>query len=289
MNKDIFSGLEKLGFNDINNIDLYKTNDDSINDESSKNNPKIDQKDCLYDKKLTCPVCGAEFTTKAIKTSSYRMKSKDTDFFIRYDIINPYFYDVWLCNTCGYAAMKSDFNRIRNYQIDLVKENVSHKWRGREYKVPYDINIAIERYKLSLLNYYYIESKPSKKAMNCLKLAWMCRLKEDSISEINYLTQAVKGFDDAYLNEDFPLYGMDRYATMYLIGELNRRIGNENEALIWFSKVVTTPGIHKRLKDLARDQKDLIKETQKNNNSELNNPEDTSEKKKGFFSSLLGK
>ncbi|MCY6958925.1 DUF2225 domain-containing protein [Clostridium brassicae] len=289
MNKNIFSGLEKLGFNDINDIDLYRINDESTNDVSLKNKPEIDEKDCLYDKKLTCPVCGTEFTTKAIKTSSYRMKSKDTDFFIRYNIINPYFYDVWLCNNCGYAAMKSDFNRIRNYQIDLVKKNVSHKWKGREYKVPYDINTAIERYKIALLNYYYIESKPSKKAMNCLKLAWMCRLKEDSTSEINYLTQAVKGFDEAYLNEDFPLYGMDRYATMYLIGELNRRIGNTDDALIWFSKVVTTPGIHKRLKDLARDQKDLIKETQKNNTPELTNPEDTSEKKKGFFSSLLGK
>ncbi len=56
---------------------------------------------------------------------------------------------------------------------------------------------------------------------------------------------------------------MDRYTTMYLIGELLRRTGNSEEALRWFSNVITCPGISSRLKNLARDQNDLIKEEMK--------------------------
>lgn len=290
MSKDIFSGLDSLGFSDTDNIDLYGKDEQQNDNTSLQEEQKENQKDYLYDKNLTCPVCGRNFTVKAIKTSSYRMKDKDSDFFIRYDIINPYFYDVWLCNNCGYAAMKADFEKIRNFQIDLIKENITPKWKGREYNIPYNVDAAIERYKLSLLNYYYSDSKASKKAMNCLKLAWMCRLTEDLQAEKDYLKEALKGFNDAFFNEDFPIYGMDRYATMYLIGELNRRTDNLDEAMIWFSKVITTPSINKRLKELARDQKDLIKETKSDPTSEENSVENFStKKKKGFFSSMFSK
>ncbi|MNP08774.1 hypothetical protein D3C76_1008570 [compost metagenome] len=53
---------------------------------------------------------------------------------------------------------------------------------------------------------------------------------------------------------------MHRYSIMYLIGELNRRVGNYDEALRWFSSVITTPGVPQKVKDLARDCKDLIKD-----------------------------
>ncbi len=42
-----------------------------------------------------------------------------------------------------------------------------------------------------------------------------------------------------------------------------RKAGNTEESLRWFSNVITCPGISSRLKNLARDQKDLIKERNK--------------------------
>jgi uncharacterized protein len=247
----------------------------------------FDKMNCLYDKKVTCPVCGADFTVKAVKTSSYRMKGKDSDFFIRYDIINPYFYDVWICNDCGYSAMKVDFDKIKSFQKNLVKSKITPKWRARTYNVPYDVNTAIERYKLSLLNYFYIESYASKKAMNCLKIAWMFRILEDTDSEQNFLSQALKNFNDAYYNEDFPIYGMDKFTIMYLIGELNRRLGNNEDALIWFSNVITSPMASPKIKNMARDQKDLIKKPTISEENDFS--QSSSNKKKGFLSSLFRK
>ncbi len=241
-------------------------------DESHKNNSEewpiykknsaewLKEKSLLYNKEVTCPVCGNIFKAKSIKTSSYRVVKKDSDLFIRYSIINPYFYDVWVCTECGYAAMKSDFNKIKSFQINSVKERINPNWVPREYPEIYNIDIAIERFKLSLLNYVVIESAASKKAFNCLKLAWMYRLKNNHDKENLFLNQALESLKEAYSSEDFPIYGMDNYTTLYLIAELMRRTGNTKEALRLFSNIITYPGISSRLKNLARDQKDLIKE-----------------------------
>lgn len=288
MSKNIFSGLEDFGFDDIGNIDLYKKEEEKKIEEEVEQSEEEKLKSHLYDKQITCPVCESNFKARSVKTSSYRVIKHDSDFFIRYALINPYFYDVFICNSCGYSAMKNDFSRIRNYQVDAIKEKITSKWNGRNYPDIYDINIAIERYKLSLLNYFVMEAKSSKKAMNCLKLAWMYRLMEDQSNELIFLKQALDGFNEAYFNEDFPIYGMDKFTCMYLIGELNRRIGNNSDALSWFSSVITTQGVPQKVKDRARDQKDLIKEDENNKSSEndtenLSVAEDKKEKK-GFFS-----
>lgn len=220
----------------------------------------LKEKSLLYDREVTCPVCGNIFKAKSIKTSSYRILKKDSDLFIRYSVINPYFYDVWVCNECGYAAMKRDFNKIRSFQINSVKEKITPTWIPKVYPEVYNIDIAIERFKLSLLNYVVIESPYSKKGFNSLKLAWMYRLKDDYEKEKLFLNEALESLKEAYSSEDFPIYGMDRYTAMYLIAELMRKAGNTEESLRWFSNVITCPGISSRLKNLARDQKDLIKE-----------------------------
>lgn len=45
---------------------------------------------------------------------------------------------------------------------------------------------------------------------------------------------------------------------MYLIGELNRRIGENTIALRWFSEVITSIGAPQKVKEMARDSKDKI-------------------------------
>jgi uncharacterized protein len=213
----------------------------------------------LYDKKVTCPVCGTEFKARSIKKGSYRILGRDSDFFIRYSKISPYFYDVWVCDECGYSAIKTDFKKIHDRDTEIIKEKISSKWRPKNYPQVYNIDIAIQRYKLSLLNYYVLNSKSSKKAINCLKLAWMYRLKEDNKKEQDFLKKALENLSKAYYNEQSPIYGMDSFTIMYLIGELTRRTGNEQDSIIWFSKVITSRTCPSRIKNLARDQKDLIK------------------------------
>lgn len=286
----IFSGLENLGFTDVNNIELYTKSEKG---KTHNEKPKITEDVLLYDREIVCPVCENKFLARTVKTNGYRMKKKDSDFYIKYDIINPYFYDILLCNVCGYAAMKSDFRKLRHFEIDSIQKNITPKWHGRKYPQIYDINIAIERYKLSLLNYSIINSKSSKKAMNCLKLSWLYRELKDEKNEELFRKNAIIGFKDAYLNEALPIYGMDNFTVLYLIGELNRRSGNYNEALKYLGDVITSRIVNKRIKDMAITQRDLIKETLKQsedteNEAAEDSKDNTEDKKKpGFFSKLF--
>lgn len=219
-----------------------------------------DVRNYLFDKTVTCPVCNSTFKTACVKSKTPRIDSKDSDFFIRYTKkINPYFYDVWLCNSCGYAAMKSDFENLRTFRKELVMSNVTPKWTPREYPRILDEKNAIERYKLALLNAMLTSSPDSTKAMISLKIAWMFRLLEDSNSEYTFLGQALEGFNDAYRNEPFPIYGMQRDSFMYLLGELNRRLGHDQDALLWFSKTIVNTNASYKVKEMARIGKDLIK------------------------------
>lgn len=281
MKDNIFSGLEQLGFDDIHDIKLFTKKENDVK-EASKDKKEDDPRTLLYDVKVTCPVCGNVFNARSVKSSAIRRQKSDSDFFIRYSSINPYFYEVYLCNVCGYAALKQDFEKIREYQIEIIQQKITPKWQGRQYPEIYDAEIAIERFKLALLNSVIIGAKSSRKSLNCLRIAWMYRLIGDESNEQIFLKQALEGFSDAYMNEDFPICGMDRFTTTYLIGELHRRTGNLNEALLWFSKVITTPNVPQKIKELARDQRDLIKEETQN----LESPESSSEvdKKPGFFS-----
>ena len=295
MDKKIFSGLENMGFDNIEDIKIYNEETEAVKEKKEESQ----EKSLLYTKEVTCPVCDHMFKATAVKSSAYRMIKKDSDFFIRYSLINPYFYDVWVCNSCGYSAMKTDFHTIRSIEIEQVQKSITPKWHGRAYPEVYDVHVAIERYKLSLLNYVIIDAKSSKKAINCMKLAWMYRLldtEEAEEMELTFLKQALQGLNDAYYSEAFPIYGMDKYSAMYLIGELNRRIGHTENALVWFSNVITTPNVKQNLKELARDMKDLIKEeeakllaaTDNLNKASTENFEAVENtKKSGFFSKIF--
>lgn len=223
------------------------------------NDANLNLSDLLYDKTITCPICGHQFKVRTVRNSAYRITSKDSDFFINYTRINPYFYDVWICNSCGYAAMKSDFESIRSIKKELVIKNISIRWKPKTYPDTYDAKIAIERYKLALINYTVIESEAYRKGMVCLKLAWMYRLLNDSENETLYIKNSLDEFLKAYYKEDFPMYGMDRYTVMYLIGELQRRLLNNEEAILWFGNVITSRMASSKIKELARKQKDIIK------------------------------
>jgi len=281
---NIFSGLEELGFTNADSIEVYKK---YTEEKIVKEIPKITEDMLLYDKEVTCPVCEHKFSVRTVKIAGYRMKKKESDFYIKYDIINPYFYDVWVCNMCGYASMKADFYKLRSFEIESIQKNITPKWHGRKYPAIYDINISLERYKLSLLNYVIIDSNSSKKAINCLKISWLYRELGDIKNEELFRKQALIGLKDAYLNEQLPVYGMNGFTILYLIGELNRRSGNYDEALRYLREVITSKNANRKIKNLAIDQRDLIRETLKNN--EENNTKDVveSKKKSGLFSKLF--
>lgn len=251
---DLFSGLESLGFKDVK-LNIFEK-EEPKKEETAVKKP-VDT--FLYDKTIVCPVCDTEFKSKALKNGKTRRVGMDTDLMPKYEGPNPLFYDVHICPSCGYSALNQYFEKLKPEQIQLIKATITPRFKYREYPETYDENIAIERYKLALLNSVVKKARTSEKAYTCLKIAWVNRLIENKEEEIKFLEQAYIGFKEAFEKEALPICGMDNHTLSYLIGELARRLGNNEEALLWFSKIIVTPGVNPRLKEMARDQKDLIK------------------------------
>lgn len=253
-NIKLFSDLECLGFKGIDNLDLYQKENDK------KTASKIDAKpeSFLYDRTVECPVCGKITKIKAVKSTAPRMKSRDSDFMIHYDVINPMLYEISYCRICGYAALQRDFTSISDRQRKAILSKITLNWKSKNYPEEYGVDTAIEQHKLALLNAVVKESKSSEKAILCLKISWLYRLNCDRENEAVFQKQAIQGLELAYENESLPIYGLDKYSVLYLLGELYRRIGNTSEALKYFGNIIVDVRAPAKIKEKVRDQKDLI-------------------------------
>ena len=66
----------------------------------------------------------------------------------------------------------------------------------------------------------------------CLRASWVCRKEKERPFESTFQLRALRHFMRA-LQED-ALIGRELSVTTYLVGELNRRLGNHREALNWY-------------------------------------------------------
>jgi uncharacterized protein (DUF2225 family) len=110
----------------------------------------------------------------------------------------------------------------------------------------------------------------------CLKTAWILRGKAEALSkntpdyqkqiaemereELDFISKAYIGFEEAFSKENFPMCGMDEITITLLMAELSRKIGKYDESGRWVSKVLTSREANERIKQKARDIKDQLKD-----------------------------
>jgi uncharacterized protein len=66
----------------------------------------------------------------------------------------------------------------------------------------------------------------------CLRASWVCRKEREHPFESTFQLRALRHFIRSLQDED--LVGRELSVTTYLVGELNRRLGNHREALNWY-------------------------------------------------------
>lgn len=232
--------------------------------------------DYLFDKTHTCPICDVTFKAKVVRTGKAKLHSVDLDLRPVYQPIDSLKYDAILCSTCGYAALTRYFNQMTTRQAKLIKEKISVQYNVAEVKLDeYSYEEAIRRHKLALLSAMVSQCKMSEIAYICLKIAWLYRGQGDQISgdnaeqlaeketakkfEQEYILKAYDGFQKAIAQESsYPMCGMDEITLYYLIAELARQTGHNDEAIRMISKVLVSRGANDRLKEKARKVKELI-------------------------------
>lgn len=268
----LLSGLSGLGLDDLENVDIFAEPESKKKDGTAQKQT-VEEKDLIYDKSFECPVCGAKFINKIMKTGKAKLLRMDKDLRPVYEAVDAQKYDVVLCPTCGYASLSRYFTQVTPVQVKLIKEQISQKVHLHEYKdETYSYLEALERYKLALANAVVKRAKTSEKAYICLKTAWTLRgyaeyleLSKDIIQmdealamEENNMRNAYKGFMEARKTERFPMCGMDEFTIDYLLAVISLRFGDLDTAGQLASKIITNPGTNARVKDKARELKEEI-------------------------------
>lgn len=274
---NLFSGLEELGFHNVDKLELYPKKESNREDRGNGVEKKsMVESDYLFDKTYTCPVCDGTFKSKAIKAGKVKLLTSDTDLKPKYQYVDCIKYDAIVCPQCGYATLARFFGQVTSSQIKNVKENISAKYKHHTFgESMYSYDEAITRHKLALLNAMVMNAKDSVKAYTCLKIAWLYRSKSESLSkeeqidskkveelsqrETEFIRSAYEGFSNALQKEHFPMCGMDENTVMYLIAELARRCKQYDDALRMLSHVLVSRNASERIKSKARDVKELIR------------------------------
>jgi len=268
----LLSGLAGLGLDNLTDVDLFEKPKTEASEEKAVA-AKVEEKDFIYDKSFTCPVCDAAFTSKIMKSGKAKLIGTDDDMRPKYEGIDAVKYDVQLCPQCGYGALTRFFPHVTGGQARLIRENISKKVRLRSYEGEiYTYDEALERYQLALANAVVKRSRASEKAYICLKSAWLLRgqaeemLENDDTQDVDalkereeeFLLNAYNGFVEARQSEPFPMCGMDEITVDYLVAQLAAHFKKYDVASKLVASILTSPSANTRMKEKVRMLKDQI-------------------------------
>ena len=266
--------LDGLGLKNLEGMELFEEKKKEEAPEKSKA-PVIQETDYLFDKSYECPVCYEKIKARTVKAGKARLIKSDMDLRPVYEHIEPLKYDVILCPHCGYTALSRYFGGLTASQIKDIKENISKSFRATEEpKDAFSYDYAIYLYKMSLANALVKHAKASEKAYICLKAGWLCRsyaenldkgtadyekkFKELKQQEKEFHKNALEGFLTAREKENYPMCGMDEATVEYLVAVLAMEFDQLDVSARIISNLIVSPSANSRMKDKARDIKELL-------------------------------
>lgn len=271
----IFDGLGKFGLGDLSESNLFEDEkkEEEEKEQAKEISPEELEAEMLLDKKFKCPQCDKDFTSKIIRTGKAKPIGQDLDLRTTYENIDKDKYDVIMCPHCGYAALSSYFNRITPPQLKLVRENISSKFKPKEFSgAVYTYEEALERYQMALVNALVKKSRASEKAFICLKTSWVIRGKISTldpeqdkeeiaklkVQEAEFIKNAFEGFANARSVESYPMCGMDELTIDYIIAVLAMKNERYDIATRLLGGIITSRTVGKRLKEKAQDLKEVL-------------------------------
>lgn len=223
----------------------------------------------LWNKKLACPFCNAEFETTRLRASAIRIKEKFTDFGSGFEGISPYFYSITACPSCSIAARNEEFEKFMpGYEPKLME--VSKKLKGKAgnheafHVGELTAEQAVKRHELAItMHQFRAHSDAGELAGLYMHIAWIYRSNGNPEPERKALAQAAVAYQEFYEKGNKLPEKLGEPGILYLIGEINRRIGNVKEARSYFSRALTSkelgafPNIENMLREgmlTAKDQ-----------------------------------
>ncbi|WP_078414183.1 DUF2225 domain-containing protein [Priestia abyssalis] len=162
------------------------------------------------------------------------------DFFTHYENedLNPTLYHVNVCPHCGFSATEDFSPYFAPKSLDYIKEKVCSQWNMQNYGEKRGIEQTINSHKLAIYRASLKKEKHITIAGLLLRLAWLYRIKEQMEKEHRFLAYARQEYIESYSTDDFRGTQMGTVRILYIIGELSKRIGDEKQAALYFSKII---------------------------------------------------
>lgn len=207
-----------------------------------------------YSVEKECPVCQQKISVTKTRGRQI-LDSQDSDFCAHFRDINPYYYSVWVCSHCGYAATDTYFEELSV----AAKDKIAKFLAGRQVNVNFSgertREQAIATYKLAIFFADLVAAPASRIAELYLRLGWMYREGNEADDEKAALAKACEYYEQALMRERLPIGNLSEAAVGYLIGELARRCGDIEKALLYIGKVVGSPTakLEPKVYKMARD------------------------------------
>jgi len=276
---NLFSGLEKFGFSGDEDFDILKEDKKKRKQAESPQKKVVkplEEKDFVLKKTVKCPICDKNFETLAAKTAKLKRLEPDFDLRPNFDGIDTVKYDVTVCPHCGYGAMNRYFDHISTVHAKLIRQEVCSKFRPTKVEdvETYTYDMAIDRFKLSLVSTMAKRAKMSEKAYTCLKIAWLDRAKlktmpnkaESEKMEYKavlkeyqaFYKQAYEGFMKASATETPPFCGMDSSTLDFMLANMSMQYKKYDVASKLVARLLGTSGVSARVKDKCLELKKQI-------------------------------
>ncbi|MBR5337100.1 MAG: DUF2225 domain-containing protein [Lachnospiraceae bacterium] len=274
----LFSDMSKFGIELDDDLEIFEEEKKASPGAAAAAGPvELKEEDFLLDKSVTCPLCDAPFKVKVVKNG--KVKQIETD-----DVLRPVFkemdankYNVTVCTVCGYATLNNAFKPLPAAQAKLIKEKISANFNGSVFLTDdptYSYDMAIERYKLALINSVVKKGKISERANLCLRAGWVVRGKRLSLKPDNpkfkaiemdclkqedeFFKNALDGFVKATMTEDYPMCGMDDATVDFLITNLAVHFKKYDLASKTIARLLTSTTTNRRIKDKCYDLKEQV-------------------------------
>jgi len=259
--ESIFAELDKFGLSAVaeKKQEVFKLDPKTQKTEQQKEVHKFNIDDFVYTKNFTCPVCGQNFMANVVRESKIRVDSIEFDLRPICSPIDPMLYIVVVCESCGYSAVNKAFNKITGRQSEIILSEISPNFKPIPYPKEPTVEMAIERYKLALLNALVKNAKDGEKAYICMKITWLYRIKGNELpNEKKFADLTVKGFTNALAKEFPPIMSLEESTILCLLGAFLMFLGDNESALRILSDLIVSKKSSERLKDRARDLKNEI-------------------------------
>ena len=238
------------------------------------------ERDLLYGRKHTCPICSRTFTAKTVLSGKVFSHGSDIDLRPKIGNVDTIKYNVVECPVCGYADLTGTFESVTPREREVLKDK-SIKWdiEANLDEIDRDYHQAYTFYKTAMRCDLIRSAKRGKRAYTAMYTAWLLRGWRESMEkaeievkptdvmgiqeEIKILRYARGNFKDAEVSEEFPINGISESTFDYLMAALSYMVEEREDATKYVLRALRNKELKPNLRIKAEDLKDMISKKNK--------------------------